>query len=41
MSGRAQKYEPRERVLYALIFKGNWKGRAYIGQTVDPRQREK
>lgn len=41
MSGRGQKYAQRERVLYALIFKGAWKGRAYIGQTVEPKRREK
>lgn len=38
MSGRAQKYEARSRVLYALLFEA---GRVYIGQTTDPKRREK
>ena len=34
---RSQKYHARDRVLYALLFSG---GYCYIGQTVDPKQRE-
>jgi hypothetical protein len=41
VSGRAQKYERRERVLYALVFKKEWKGRVYIGQTIDANRRAK
>lgn len=38
MSGRAQKYERRSRVLYALLFES---GRVYIGQTVEAKRRAK
>lgn len=34
---RSQKYHARVRVLYALLFPS---GHCYIGQTVDPKQRE-
>lgn len=34
---RDQKYWPRDRVLYALLFPN---GCCYIGQSVDPRKRE-
>lgn len=34
--GRDEKYHPRERHLYALIFSGR---RCYVGQTVDTRRR--
>lgn len=37
MSGR-QRYERRPRHIYALLFES---GCAYIGQTVDPRRRER
>ena len=33
-----QKYQHRRRILYALLFDS---GRAYIGQTIEPRRREK
>lgn len=36
--GRSQKYHPRKRYLYALLFHN---GCAYIGQSVDPTEREK
>lgn len=35
--GRSQKYHPRKRTLYALLFPN---GHCYIGQTADPKQRE-
>lgn len=36
--GRSQKYHARQRHLYALLFEN---GCAYIGQSVDPQERER